>query len=155
MKAISLWEPWASLMRTHAKKNETRSWYTSYRGPLLICASKRKMTKDEIEDLYEDQIFKNALGLQNQTVYQIAIKLPSFLNYGNAVAIVNLVDCKNTEQMRLLELVNPVEYHCGNYAPGRYAWITEPLHTIKPFPVLGKQGFFDVDDKLINMNIVE
>lgn len=42
VKAISLWEPWASLMRSGAKTVETRSWYTSYRGPLLICAAKRK-----------------------------------------------------------------------------------------------------------------
>ncbi|NLE60710.1 MAG: ASCH domain-containing protein, partial [Planctomycetes bacterium] len=41
MKALSLWEPWASLMRCGAKTIETRSWYTSYRGPLLICGAKR------------------------------------------------------------------------------------------------------------------
>lgn len=40
MRAISLWEPWASLIRTGAKTFETRSWETKYRGLLLICAAK-------------------------------------------------------------------------------------------------------------------
>ncbi len=41
MKAISIREPWASMIREGIKSIETRTWYTSYRGPLLICASKR------------------------------------------------------------------------------------------------------------------
>ncbi len=41
MKAISLWQPHASLIPFRLKRNETRSWGTSYRGPLLICSAKR------------------------------------------------------------------------------------------------------------------
>lgn len=40
MKTISLWQPWASLVAIKAKRIETRSWYTSYRGPLAIHAAK-------------------------------------------------------------------------------------------------------------------
>jgi hypothetical protein len=40
MKAISVKEPWASLIRSGKKTIETRTWKTHYRGPLLICASK-------------------------------------------------------------------------------------------------------------------
>jgi len=40
MKAISLWEPWATAIAIGAKKIETRSWATSYRGPLAIHAAK-------------------------------------------------------------------------------------------------------------------
>src|SRR3972149_12240119 len=47
MKAISLWQPWASLIAVGAKKYETRSWDTPYRGPLVICASKGGIPKDE------------------------------------------------------------------------------------------------------------
>lgn len=32
MKAISLWQPWASLMAVGAKRYETRSWGTLYRA---------------------------------------------------------------------------------------------------------------------------
>jgi hypothetical protein len=40
VKAISLWEPWATFMAIGAKLNETRSWPAAYRGDLVICATK-------------------------------------------------------------------------------------------------------------------
>lgn len=42
MKALSLWQPWASAIALGAKRVETRSWETLYRGPLLIHAAKRR-----------------------------------------------------------------------------------------------------------------
>lgn len=41
MKALSLHQPWASLIAQGKKTIETRRWATSYRGPLLICSSGR------------------------------------------------------------------------------------------------------------------
>ena len=38
IKLISLWEPWATLMAIGAKRIETRSWRTPYRGWLAIQA---------------------------------------------------------------------------------------------------------------------
>ena len=40
MKAISIRQPWAWLIVNGYKDVENRTWYTSHRGPLLICASK-------------------------------------------------------------------------------------------------------------------
>lgn len=40
MKALSLQQPWANLIADGFKTIETRKWTTSYRGPLLILASK-------------------------------------------------------------------------------------------------------------------
>lgn len=40
MRAISLWQPWASAIALGSKRIETRSWSTSYRGPLAIHAAK-------------------------------------------------------------------------------------------------------------------
>lgn len=40
--ALSLWQPWASLVALGAKTIETRSWSTKYRGPLLIHAARRE-----------------------------------------------------------------------------------------------------------------
>lgn len=42
MKALSIWEPWASLIACGTKRIETRSWSTEYRGPLLICAAQAR-----------------------------------------------------------------------------------------------------------------
>lgn len=41
VKALSLWQPWASLIALGVKTIETRSWSTKYRGPLAIHAAKR------------------------------------------------------------------------------------------------------------------
>jgi hypothetical protein len=41
MKAISLWQPWATLVAIGAKTIETRGWSTSYRGPIAIHAAKK------------------------------------------------------------------------------------------------------------------
>ena len=40
MKALSVRQPWASLIRSGSKTLEIRSRQTSYRGPLLIAASR-------------------------------------------------------------------------------------------------------------------
>ena len=42
IKALSLRQPFATLIATGLKKIETRKWQTPYRGPLLICASAGK-----------------------------------------------------------------------------------------------------------------
>jgi activating signal cointegrator 1 len=41
MKALSFTQPWATLVAIGAKKIETRSWDTRYRGPLAIHSSPR------------------------------------------------------------------------------------------------------------------
>jgi hypothetical protein len=40
VKALSLKQPWASLVAAGAKTIETRTWAPAYRGPLLIVSSK-------------------------------------------------------------------------------------------------------------------
>ena|GEM_PF-1077527 len=44
MKALSVREPWAGLIRNGKKTIETRTWNTNYRGDLLICASANPKT---------------------------------------------------------------------------------------------------------------
>jgi hypothetical protein len=41
MKALSVQQPWASLIASGRKTIETRKWKTDYRGDLLIVSSKR------------------------------------------------------------------------------------------------------------------
>lgn len=40
MKALSVKPHWAALIASGRKTIETRKWSTSYRGPLLICATR-------------------------------------------------------------------------------------------------------------------
>ena len=46
MKAISLHQPWASMIADGWKTIETRSWPTDYRGDLLICSTKKPIIQN-------------------------------------------------------------------------------------------------------------
>ena len=142
--AISLWEPWASLMALGAKENETRGWRTGHRGPLLICAAKR-LVKSELQEYLEDELFQKALA-------PLAPGRPvtiDDLNFGKAVALTWMSDCVGTKSLidhswGVSAKISPQEYRFGNYAPGRFAWRTTAVRRLKPFPVKGKQGLFRV-----------
>ncbi len=62
MKAISIWQPWASLIAIGAKQIETRSWATGYRGLLVIHAAKRWEHEEQREACASNAIFQ-ALAL--------------------------------------------------------------------------------------------
>ena len=50
MKALTIIQPWATLIASGHKMNETRSWKTNYRGEVLIHAGKNP--KDYTSGVY-------------------------------------------------------------------------------------------------------
>jgi hypothetical protein len=137
--AISLWEPWASLMRTGAKTVETRSWYTAHRGPLLICAAKRQDVTSLA--LLNDPEFQRGLrALRPRDRLPI---YPSALSFGLAVALVDLLDCRQTGGAAPPEFASEEAF--GDYSAGRFMWCTRNLRTFEPFAVRGSQGLFKVE----------
>jgi len=128
MKAISLWQPWASAMALEFKKNETRSWHTNYRGPLLIHAAKTFP-----QAAREFAMTERALG-----------RLPKRLPFGALLGIVNLIDVVRVEEIR--HQISAIERLYGDYSDGRFAWITEGVEVFDtPIPCKGRQRFFEVD----------
>jgi hypothetical protein len=71
-----------------------------------------------------------------------------FLPKGRVVAVVDVKDCVSTLKLCGVRGQYPVrgmEFVCGNYDLGRYAWITENCRALKvPVPVKGRQGFFNL-----------
>lgn len=138
MKALSLWQPWATLIAIGAKQFETRSWKTDYRGPLVIHASKR-WTVDE-RGICISQPFARVLRAGGYTQL-------SQIPLGAALCIVDLVDVLPTEKVRsdsyrLYRLVDELSF--GNYADGRYAWkLANVRRFTSPLPMRGAQGLFD------------
>lgn len=169
MKLLSLWEPWASLMAIGAKRIETRSWSTGYRGWLAIHAAKR-WTKNEI---FFSQFGPCAAALGAN--WEPAL--------GGIVAVVKLIDCTRIERClcssrktdgdaldwnidlnptpctscqdigchpRGLDLAYP-ESEFGNYDEGRFAWFTDNLFRLpEPIPFKGKQGLIEVPEEILN-----
>ncbi len=160
MKAISLWQPWASLMEAGSKTIETRGWKTEYRGDLLICSTKSGLKKSELEKLLLKWEFQEGLSEKYGTRdnYGLCINWPGVeiedLPLGMALCVVELQGCIKTDKLisgncAITRYMYCLEREFGDYSPGRFAWITTNLRPIKPFPVKGQQGLFNVDDSLI------
>lgn len=161
MKILSLWQPWASLLGLGAKRIETRSWQTPYRGPLVIHAAKAWNQECESCYLYEPY-FMEALvpltGPQGIQFAQSAVRAcKAKLPFGAIIAVVNLIDCCPTVDMiespaypsafrKYPQLDTPQERSFGNYNPERYAWVTNHLRVLsEPLPFKGGQGLRDLD----------
>jgi len=136
MKAISLWQPWASLIALGLKRFETRSWPTSYRGPLLICAGQRKPQWNEARDVF----WGLASRVENMVDWYMG------LPYGKAVAVVDLASCIKIADHPIHDKLWREERAFGDFTPGRFAWELQSVQRVRPFPVRGRQRLFEVPD---------
>jgi activating signal cointegrator 1 len=138
MKALSLRQPWATLIALGEKQYETRSWSTNYRGQIAIQAAKR-MQPDQFEWCAQPT-FLHALSRHGIMIRDLPL--------GSIVAIVDIVAVYHTED--IAPRLSREERAFGNYANGRFAWELHLVHRIlKPIPVRGAQGLFEIDDDLI------
>lgn len=129
MKAISLWQPYASAIALGLKSYETRSWATSYRGPLALHAAKRKPTISLMLSSF---------------LADAGIKRESDLPLGGIVAIAELVACVPTDSVNNLNTrMSGCELAFGNYSPGRFAWRLEKVQAIEFVPCRGYQGLWN------------
>jgi hypothetical protein len=131
MKAISLWQPWASAIAVGAKKIETRSWWTSYRGPLAIHAA--KLQNDELRDFWTWKVC-DPLREAGYARFEL-------LPFGAIVATCHLTECLRSTD---IDGLTRQERDFGDFAPGRYGWVLRDVVALKtPIPFRGAQGFFD------------
>jgi hypothetical protein len=119
--AISLHQPWASLIASGHKCFETRSWPTKYRGPIAIHAAKK---------IEEDPRLLKLLGIP-------ASKVPR----GAIVAIADLADCVQMDAA-FIAAQSDTERMCGDWSVGRWAWRLENVRTIEPVAARGMQGLW-------------
>jgi len=142
MKCLSLWQPWAALMVLGKKRNETRSWYLSHRGPMAIHAA--KMWNNELETMCCQPEFVMALSSGNTIQYKNSLK--QNLAFGAIVGVVDVIDC-----VRITAGNAPAmpERIFGDYTPGRFAIITENARRLRePITYRGMQGLFNIPDDI-------
>ncbi len=150
MKALSMWQPWASFVAAGIKTVETRSWSTEHRGPLLICSAKRKRW-GELHELIADHPGFGAaarrLGRHLRLIHPdcddfgLASQLFDRLPYGQALAVVDVVAVEYINRVQKWNAQHPL----GDFTPGRYVWRLR-LRQVLPYrPVIGRQGLFEVD----------
>lgn len=145
MKAISLLQPWASLVAAGHKKIETRSWNTKHRGPLLIHASAKKFIPNPV--VYGAD-FLNEFALSG-------LKYKDF-PYGAIIGQVNLIDTICSELVTWTTGLShssgqswrftEQERAFGDYSPGRWGWLlSDPTIFKTPIPAKGKLGLWEAD----------
>lgn len=139
MKALTIWQPWASLLVSGQKKYETRSWATAYRGPIAIHAAMRPVRKTIDELVAGDGGWRTLEGIESLFIRPRALdELPTGSIVGKAI----LTRC-NLITEEFLASLSPQELDLGDFSIGRYAWEFHMMITIDP-PVkaFGKQGLW-------------
>lgn len=140
MKAISLWQPWATAIALGVKQIETRGWHTKHLGELAICAAQKRTP--ELRDIFNDLLnehdsarfaFGDALELDFDT-----------LPFGKVVAVVDLYAVGDVDFFDLNK-ISPVERAFGNYDAGRKLWWMRNVKRLRePVPVTGRQQMFNL-----------
>lgn len=166
-KAISLHQPWASLVALGLKNYETRSWGTSYRGNLLICSAKKKYNPDSLihhptngnvrfSDLTNEICELSGLNIFDRKTLDLFGG--KFLPLGKVLAVVELTNCHRMMPNNgdvddiIINGSRPglKEWLCGDWQVGRSAWELSSVKSLPtPIPIVGKQGLFNPGNEII------
>jgi hypothetical protein len=149
VKAVSLWQPWASAIALGFKRIETRSFNLKYRGPILIHAARTLVARDIVRSQLElwSKVLPPTPGRTAEDCY---LALP----FGAFVAVADLVDCVSTDRRETLRAAcaraggkwHELEPHLGNYEPRRFAWLLSNVRALpKPVPGRATQGIFEAE----------
>jgi hypothetical protein len=152
VKALTITQPWATLIAQGHKRIETRSWSTNYRGPLAIHAGKN--LPNWVADLVRSEPkFTTVLGDLFDPSKQALGDLPR----GFIVATCQLVAVKfiplhdkgwdwiGPTGRRFHYPVTDCELAFGNFTVGRYAWLLADVTPLeKPIPTRGALGLWSV-----------
>ncbi len=150
MKTITLTQPWSQLVSLGAKKIETRSWSSPYRGELAIHAA--KAFPGWARDCVYEPPFREALAPYFASVATSLRRLEDYLPLGCVLATCRLANVLPTEVLDnennvfsvSLEPLSEQERVFGDYSPGRFAWILEDVKLFpEPIPAKGALGLWE------------
>lgn len=174
MKALTIRQPWASLIALGVKTILTRSWRTDYRGPLAIHAGLRYdpfVPEDPERRLWSSGsrlLIEPKMGNEDTWKHGNPFhRLP----FGAVVAVADLVDVVPMVEMFDTDapsVIGPAGDHWwhfpaderhpdyggriiddqvpyGDFTPGRYAWLLDNVRPIDPVPAKGRQGLWTPD----------
>ncbi len=163
MKAITLWQPWASLLAL-GLKHETRSWATSYRGLIAIHAAAKDVMSSikafprETRHAMAEAI-KPAIPPDGTTIHHIP--------RGAVIATGDLVECykilgvrkhrlpsgkwlvsvQAAGRIRDIQITND-DLLFGDWSPGRYAWELANVRMLpEPIPAKGGQRIWEWEEE--------
>lgn len=145
MKALTLTQPWATLVAIGAKRVETRSWSTNYRGSIAIHAAKG--FPPEARELCGEAPFRDYLV--KSPVWSRADLLPR----GVIVAVADLAEIAPTRGFVppvFFDTRSPYERMFGNYEVGRFAWLLSNVRKLdEPIVCKGALGLWEVPADIV------
>lgn len=138
-RALSLTQPWATLVAIGAKQRETRCWPTGYRGWLAIHAAKG--FPRDCQYMCAAWPFADALKVAG---YRNTNELPR----GQVIAVARVTECIATAKWAPDHETD--EYHFGNYEPidsdngkPRYSFRLDDVRRLRePFDCKGALGIW-------------
>ena len=148
MKALTLFQPWASLVAHGVKTIETRSWRpprSLYRQRIAIHAGKQvaspnslnSPTRRAVIELYgEDWPERIPTGV---IVATVLLANSAQVNRRDG-QYVNFVGSPATSQL----VADPY----GDFGPGRWLWFLQHIQPVEPpIPAIGHQGLWEWDSE--------
>lgn len=142
MFALSLMQPWATLLATGPKHIDTRSWRTAYRGIVAIHASKgfpawaREYSKET----------PFVTALERVGHHTGNLPLGCVIGVGNLHDVGRIGRVGATREVRVERMELPVTDHeivFGDYEAGRWAWRFTNVHPLAvPIPCTGALGLW-------------
>jgi hypothetical protein len=158
-------QPWASLVAIGAKRIETRSWRTPYRGTLAIHAAKGfpKDSRDYLDTFVFFGAFRpdHAAMLKREGVRLVPnackLEVAGSLPLGAVIATCRLISCLPTRELqnnRIIETdlfakapvfnLDDQERAFGNYDHGRWAWLLADIEPLpEPVPAKGALSLWE------------
>lgn len=136
--ALSLWQPWATLIAKGLKQYETRSWRrdSAIGNYVAIHASAK----------WDGKVKRYAYELGRRKP-ELEAELLVARNYGHVVkslphaavlCVCRVMDIYPTEQV--VSQLGVIERLCGDYTPGRFAWKVDVVEVFDvPIPAKGAQ----------------
>jgi hypothetical protein len=121
MRVLSVRQPWASLIASGKKRVELRSWWTAYRGPVLIVSG---TTPWRGEHGFE-------LGPR-----------------GVSICLVDLADCLEYDDTRDRKRSCLPDHIDLNDGKQWYSFVLERPRAVRSVPVKGKLGLYKADAAL-------
>ena len=137
LKAITLWQPWASLLAGGPKVYETRSWKTNHRGWIAIHAAARfdRIVTDACQEFKEELA---EMGILN---WQSVIATGAVVGVGKLKGIIKCRGPLATQHL-IPDFHEVAPY--GDYSKGRYAWVfSEMIPVYPPIPATGGQRIWN------------
>jgi hypothetical protein len=159
VKAITILQPFASLIAVGAKMYETRSWATKYQGPIAIHAGKCDMIYGLSSETV-DAVIKAFAGTRHDAK-RAGMNCDCVYPFGAVVAVAELKGCHRIIRTHTCDpdtgkpsaIIDIGEYGgwridgddllFGDFTPGRFAWELADVKPLKePVPARGRQGLW-------------